>query len=104
MFFFFFFQAEDGIRDKLVTGVQTCALPIGYAAGPKDLITAMTTVQSQSTSNPTSIAQKAAVAALNQGEAFIKEMVAEFDQWRRVMGGRLNKIPGGTCAKANGGV
>src|SRR2546425_3255500 len=30
MFFFFFFQAEDGIRDKLVTGVQTCALPISY--------------------------------------------------------------------------
>src|SRR3989441_7205856 len=32
-FFFFFFQAEDGIRDKLVTGVQTCALPISRAAG-----------------------------------------------------------------------
>src|SRR5712672_1585075 len=31
MFFFFFFQAEDGIRDKLVTGVQTCALPISLA-------------------------------------------------------------------------
>src|SRR6266404_7053579 len=30
MFFFFFFQAEDGIRDKLVTGVQTCALPISF--------------------------------------------------------------------------
>src|SRR5256714_15166544 len=33
-FFFFFFQAEDGIRDKLVTGVQTCALPISYPATP----------------------------------------------------------------------
>src|SRR6266404_1235526 len=33
MFFFFFFQAEDGIRDKLVTGVQTCALPISRAGG-----------------------------------------------------------------------
>src|SRR5205823_9610732 len=32
--FFFFFQAEDGIRDKLVTGVQTCALPIWLASGP----------------------------------------------------------------------
>src|SRR5205823_10537277 len=34
MFFFFFFQAEDGIRDKLVTGVQTCALPISCSAQP----------------------------------------------------------------------
>src|SRR2546425_13000779 len=34
VFFFFFFQAEDGIRDKLVTGVQTCALPIYSAAAP----------------------------------------------------------------------
>jgi len=75
---------------------------IGYAAGPKDLITAMTTVQSQSTSNPTSIAQKAAVAALNQGDAFIKEMVAEFDRRRRLMVERLNKIPGVTCAMPSG--
>ena len=75
---------------------------IGYAAGPKELITAMTTVQSQSTSNPTSIAQKAAVAALNQGDAFIKEMVAEFDQRRRLMVERLNKIPGVTCAMPSG--
>src|SRR3989441_1466128 len=35
--FFFFFQAEDGIRDKLVTGVQTCALPISVAAPPRSL-------------------------------------------------------------------
>src|SRR6266513_5106607 len=34
MFFFFFFQAEDGIRDRNVTGVQTCALPISEATGP----------------------------------------------------------------------
>src|SRR2546425_4029827 len=34
-FFFFFFQAEDGIRDKLVTGVQTCALPISATRGPR---------------------------------------------------------------------
>src|SRR2546427_12414784 len=75
---------------------------IGCAAGPKDTIPAMTTVQSQSTSNPTSIAQKAAVVALNQGDAFIKEMVAEFDQRRRVMVERLNKIPGVTCTMPNG--
>jgi aspartate aminotransferase len=75
---------------------------IGYAAGPKDLIAAMTTVQSQSTSNPTSISQKAAVAALNEGDAFIKEMVAEFDQRRRYMVERLNKIQGIQCAMPKG--
>lgn len=75
---------------------------IGYAAGPKDLIAAMTTVQSQSTSNPTSISQKAAVAALNEGDAFIKGMVAEFDQRRRYMVERLNKIPGVQCAMPKG--
>src|SRR2546425_3695617 len=36
-FFFFFFQAEDGIRDKLVTGVQTCALPISTPASPRTI-------------------------------------------------------------------
>ena len=75
---------------------------IGYAAGPKDLIAAMTTVQSQSTSNPTSISQKAAVAALNEGAIFIKEMVGEFDQRRRYMVERLNKIQGVQCAMPKG--
>ena len=45
---------------------------IGYAAGPKTLITAMGNIQSQSTSNPCSISQKAAVAALRYGESFTK--------------------------------
>src|SRR2546421_2862774 len=40
-FFFFFFQAEDGIRDLIVTGVQTCALPIFGADNPHDLMRAM---------------------------------------------------------------
>ncbi|MBI3809180.1 MAG: pyridoxal phosphate-dependent aminotransferase [Nitrospirae bacterium] len=75
---------------------------IGYAAGPKDLIAAMTTVQSQSTSNPTSISQKAAVAALNEGAIFIKEMVGEFDQRRRYMVERLNKIQGVQCSMPKG--
>src|SRR2546422_9849248 len=97
---------EVQARTVVVNGVSKAyamtGWRIGYAAGPKDLITAMTTVQSQSTSNPTSIAQKAAVVALNQGDAFIKEMVAEFDQRRRVMVERLNKIPGVTCTMPNG--
>jgi aspartate aminotransferase len=70
---------------------------IGYAAGPKDLITAMGNIQSQSTSNPTSISQKAAVAALRSGDAFPKQMVVEFDRRRRFMVERLRNMPGMTC-------
>lgn len=75
---------------------------IGYAAGPKDLITAMANIQSQSTSNPTSISQKAAVAALNGGDTFPKQMVQEFDRRRRVIVERLNKIPGVSCRMPTG--
>jgi aspartate aminotransferase len=70
---------------------------IGYAAGPKDVMTAIETVQSQSTSNPTSIAQKAAVAALRGGSRFTEMMVAEFDQRRRYIVKRLNQMPAVTC-------
>ncbi|MGH7166649.1 MAG: pyridoxal phosphate-dependent aminotransferase, partial [Nitrospiraceae bacterium] len=70
---------------------------IGYAAGPKELITAMANIQSQSTSNPCSISQKAAVAALRGGDAFPRHMVVEFDRRRRLMVERLNKIPGVNC-------
>jgi aspartate aminotransferase len=70
---------------------------IGYAAGPKDLLTAMANIQSQSTSNPCSISQKAAVAALKLGGPFTEQMVVEFDRRRKVMVDRLNSIPGVTC-------
>jgi len=75
---------------------------IGYAAGPKDLITAMGNIQSQSTSNPCSISQKAAVAALRFGEPFTKQMVAEFDRRRRAIVEGLNKIPGVSCRMPDG--
>ena len=70
---------------------------IGYAAGPKDIITAMGHVQSQSTSNPTSISQKAAVAALRGDPAIISQMVRELDECRTAMVKRLNGIPGIHC-------
>lgn len=70
---------------------------IGYVAGPKPLVTAMANIQSQSTSNPCSISQKAAVAALRSGDAFPRRMVQEFDRRRRYMVERLNKIPGVRC-------
>jgi aspartate aminotransferase len=70
---------------------------IGYAAGPKDLLTAMANIQSQSTSNPCSISQKAAVAALQLGGPFTEKMVIEFDRRRKVMVDRLNRINGVRC-------
>lgn len=75
---------------------------IGYAAGPKDLIAAMANIQSQSTSNACSIAQKAAVVALRDGRPFTDRMVVEFDQRRRLMVERLNKMPGVTCRMPTG--
>jgi aspartate aminotransferase len=75
---------------------------IGYAAGPKDLITAMGNIQSQSTSNPCSISQKAALAALRFGEPFTKQMVAEFDRRRRAIVEGLNTIPRISCSMPGG--
>ena len=70
---------------------------IGYAGGPKALIAAMSVIQSQSTSNPTSISQKAAVAALRDGTPFFKELLADLTPKRRLMVDTLNAIPGITC-------
>lgn len=75
---------------------------IGYAAGPKDLLTAMANIQSQSTSNATSISQKAAVAAINAGDEFPSRMVKEFDRRRRLMVQRLNQMPGVRCRLPQG--
>jgi aspartate aminotransferase len=70
---------------------------VGFAAGPGEIIKAMTNIQSQSTSNPTSIAQKAAVEALTGPQDFIKTMLSEFDMRRKVLIGELNSIPGISC-------
>ncbi len=70
---------------------------IGYAAGPKDILSAMANIQSQSTSNPCSISQKAAVEALRGPQDFIATMNAEFDKRRRYMVGRLNAMKDVSC-------
>lgn len=75
---------------------------IGYAAGPKDIIKAMTNIQSQSTSNPTSISQKAAVAALKGPQDFIETMRTEFDKRRKFLVNELNLIDGISCLMPNG--
>jgi len=75
---------------------------IGYAAGPAKLIGAMKKVQSQSTSNPCSIAQAAAVAALNGGLECVEEMVVAFRQRHEFVVNALNEIPGVECIPADG--
>jgi aspartate aminotransferase len=75
---------------------------IGYAAGPAEIISAMTKMQSQSTSNPTSIAQKAAVEALNGPQDAVAKMVVEFEKRRSYIVERLNAIPEVSCFKSTG--
>ena len=75
---------------------------IGYAAGPRALIRAMGDVQSQVTSNPSSIYQWAAVEALTGPQDEVAKMAGEFDQRRRVMVPALNAIPGVTCVTPGG--
>jgi aspartate aminotransferase len=75
---------------------------IGFAAGHRDVIKGMTKIQSQSTSNPTSIAQKASVEALNGPQDFFPPMLAEFDRRRKYMVERLKKMDGVTCVKPVG--
>ena len=75
---------------------------IGYAAGPAEIISAMTKLQSQNTSNPTSIAQKAAVEALNGPQDSVGEMVEEFRKRRNAIVDKLNAIPGISCMLPQG--
>lgn len=70
---------------------------IGYAAAHEKIVKAMTNFQSHATSNPTSVAQKAGVEALNGPEEPLAEMLKEFKKRRNYMVENLNKIPGITC-------
>ena len=67
---------------------------IGYVGGPEWLVKNMKKIQSQSTSNPCSIAQAAAAAALNGPQSCVREMVAEFHKRHDYVVSRLNAIPG----------
>lgn len=75
---------------------------IGYAAGPEEIISAMSNVQSHATSNPTSIAQKAALAAISGQQDCVAEMVAAFDSRRKYIVERLNNIEGISCPVPHG--
>ena len=93
-------------RSLVVNGVsKTYAMTgwrIGYAAGPADLIGAMATLQSQSTSNACSVSQAAAVEALNGDQSFVKHSVEVYQQRRDRCLDLLNAIPGLSCRKPDG--
>ena len=75
---------------------------IGYNAGPADLIAAMENIQSQSTSNPTSISQVAAEAALNGDQGCMQPMLAAFKERHRFVVHSLNAMPGVKCVESGG--
>jgi aspartate aminotransferase len=75
---------------------------IGYCGGPKSIIAAMRKIQSQSTSNPTSISQAASVAALNGSQACVAEMVVAFRERHDFIVAALNDIPGIRCLPGAG--
>jgi aspartate aminotransferase len=75
---------------------------IGFGLAPAPIITAMTKLQSHSTSNPTSICQKAAVEALRGPQDSVSAMLAQYRQRRDFVIARLRAIPGVTCAEPRG--
>jgi len=101
-------QIEPGLYRRTLTcnGVSKAyamtGWRIGYAAGPQPLIKAMATLQSQSTSNPCSIAQWAAVEALNGPQEFLIEFRTAFQRRRNLVVDMLNAAPGITCPKPEG--
>ncbi|EEB84557.1 pyridoxal phosphate-dependent aminotransferase [Roseobacter sp. GAI101] len=101
-------QVEPALYDRTLTvnGVSKAyamtGWRIGYAAGPEKLIAAMRKVQSQSTSNPCSISQWAAVEALNGTQDFIPENNKMFARRRDLVVDMLNQIDGMVCPKPEG--
>ncbi len=75
---------------------------IGYAAGPREVIAAMAKLQGQQTSNATSIAQKASLAALTGPQDPVEEMVREYEGRRDLVVERLSSMPGVRCIKPDG--
>jgi aspartate aminotransferase len=75
---------------------------IGYAGGPKEIIKAMKTVQSQSTSNPSSISQIAATEALIGDQTCVKNMLKEYKKRNEYIVNQLNNLPGFECRNGDG--
>lgn len=101
-------EVNPNIKDQtlIINGVSKAyamtGWRIGYAAGEKKLIKAMGKLQSQSTSNPSSISQAAAVEALSGDQNFLKSRAEVFKKRRDFVVNSLNKIDGITCIKPEG--
>jgi aspartate aminotransferase len=101
-------QVEPGLYDRTLTvnGVSKAyamtGWRIGYAGGPAHLIRAMGVIQSQSTSNPSSVSQWAAVAALDGPQDFLPAFRAAFQRRRDLVVAGLNACPGISCPKPEG--
>lgn len=101
-------QVAPELKDRTLTanGVSKAyamtGWRIGYCAGPEELIKAMTKMQSQSTSNPCSISQAAALEALTGPQDFIPKHIGIFQQRRDAVVAGLNAIPGVTCHSPEG--
>ena len=100
------FGEEIRNRTILVNGLSKAysmtGWRIGYVAADKGLVAAMNNIQSQSTSNPVSFCDKAAIEALNGPQEFLTAWVAEFDKRRRYIVDRLNAMPGVSCLLPQG--
>ena len=107
-FKFFTIAQIDALKDRTLTmnGVSKSysmtGWRIGYGAGPKDIIKAVAKIQSQSTTNPSSISQAAAVEALNGTQDFIKTRSDSFKERRDFVVKTLNSINGLSCLKPSG--
>ncbi len=101
-------QVEPALMDRTLTmnGVSKAycmtGWRIGYGAGPRELIRAMTMVQSQSITSTPSMCQAAAVEALNGPQEFIATLVARFKERRDAAAGILSQAPGLTCPLPDG--
>jgi aspartate aminotransferase len=101
-------QVEPALFDRTLTvngaskAYAMTGWRIGYAGGPKDLIKAIGNIQSHSTSNPSSVSQAAAVAALNGDQSFLKDWVAVYKGRRDMVVEKLNSIPGLRCPTPEG--
>jgi aspartate aminotransferase len=107
-FKFFTIAQIESLKDRVLTmnGVSKAysmtGWRIGYAAGPKEIIKAIAKIQSQSTTNPSSISQAAAVEALNGTQDFIKERANSFQERRNFVVKALNEIEGIECLNPDG--
>ena len=107
-FKFFTIAQIDELKERVLTmnGVSKAysmtGWRIGYAAGPKEIIKAIAKIQSQSTTNPSSISQAAAVEALNGTQDFIKERATSFQERRDFVVKALNETDGIECLNPDG--